>query len=130
LMYFINRGVMWASWNQVSGEWEELRSIVDQVHNLRPSLRRGSRVLFLNDPIDEPWRILFLMRLSYRDENLVIDRARFMPHPPAASEIASYDYLFDYRRGRFYSSPQPQVPVSGPEVVYEFGHPAIYHADW
>lgn len=130
LMYYVNKPHAWTEVSAVAMEGEELRSIVDQVHQLRPTLRRASRVLFLNDPIDEQWRIMYLMRLSYRDNDLVIDRAKFMKEPPTAGEIASYDYVFDYRHGHFSTSPLPEIHGPQPEVVYEWGHPALFHSDW
>ncbi len=129
VMYWVNTRSSWREvWN-VSHEGEQYRSIVEQLHRLRPVLRRNSRVLFLDDPLDDAWQMLFLMQLSYGDRSLVIDRAKFMTQPPGAPEIASYDYVFDYLSGQFYTSLQSR---RGPRPVidYEVGFPAVFHADW
>jgi hypothetical protein len=128
--YGINRSYTWADVDAVAVEGEELRAIVGELRQLRPTLRKGARVLFLDDPIDEPWRLMFIMRMSYRDPDMVVDRLRFMKRPFAQSEIASYDYVFDYLHGRFYTSPQPRPQGPQPEIVYERQYPALYHADW
>jgi hypothetical protein len=129
-MYFLNARTGWANVTTVSEEGELSRSVVGQVHRLRPALRPGSRILFLNDPFDLSHQMMFLMRLSYRDNSLDIDSARFMKPPPDAAGIASYDYVFDHRMGRFYSSAQP--PPSGPEpaIVLDWGQPGFFHSDW
>lgn len=129
-MYGVNSSYRWSDVTAVAEEGEELRLIANQIHHLRPTLRRGSRSLFLHDPIDEPWRIQFLIRMSYRDDTLEIDRVKYMEKPPGPSDIASYDYVFDYRHGRFYGSPLPPITGPQPEIVYEYGYPAVYHGDW
>lgn len=129
-MFFVNRHYGWSDVDAVAQEGEELRVIVQQIHALRPVLRRGSRVLFLKDPIDEPWRIMYLVTLSYRDKDLAVDRVRYMNPPPTPRDIASYDYVFDYHHGRFYSSPQSWPAGPQPEIVYQYGYPAIYRSDW
>ena len=130
VMYWTGTRSSWTDVWSVAGEGEQYRSIVQQLHQLRPTLRPHSRVLFLDDPLDDPWQFLFLVQLSYRDADLEVDRAKFMQRPPSASEIAAYDYVFDYRLGRFYSSPQPRRSGPQPALAFELGNPMIYHADW
>ena len=72
----------------------------------------------------------FLTRLSYRDDSLQVDRAKAMKHPPDAKEIASYDYVFDYRLGRFFTSPQPRPQGVEPAITFEFGQPDVFHSDF
>jgi hypothetical protein len=84
------------------------RNIVAQLHAAAPAIRPGSRLLFLNDPISPEWYdMLFIVRLSYADPTLQVFRAKTMPHPPSDQEIASYDYVFDYRDARFFTLKQP-----------------------
>jgi hypothetical protein len=130
VMYAVNRSYTWSDVDAVAREGEELRAIAAQIHKLRPALRKGARVVFLDDPIEDPWRMMFLMRMSYRDNDLVIDNVRHMGRPFAQSEIASYDYVFDYLHGRFFTSPQPRPQGPQPEIVYEAGYPAVFHTDW
>lgn len=129
-MYVMNRPYGWLKADAVALEGEELRVVMQQIHQLRPALRRASRSLFLNDPIKDRWRMTFLMRLSYRDNDLIIDRVRYMTPPPTAREIASYDYVFDYHHGRFFSAPHSRPTGPQPEIVYEYGYPAAYRSDW
>jgi len=109
---------------------EQQRFVVEQLHALRPVLRHGSRILFLDDPYDNPWRMLFLVQLSYHDSSLEVNRAKSMSPPPGAKEVASYDYVFDYHLGRFYTSAQP--PPIGPEpaITMEWGQPDVFHSDF
>jgi hypothetical protein len=133
VMWMLNSRSSWLDVPSVSLEGELFRSIVDQVHQLRPVLRRGSRVLFLDDPLDQKlgtYGMLFLMQLSYGDRHLRVDRAKSMPSAPDAAKIASYDYVFDYRLGRFYSSAQPRPHGPEPVVVTEWGRPALFHSNW
>jgi len=129
-MYGINSAYTWSLVKSVAEEGEELRIIANQIHQLRPALRQGSRILFLHDPIEDPWRIQALISLSYGDDSLEIDRGRNVEKPLGPSDIASYDYVFDYRHGHLYSSPQPPIIRPQPEIVYEYGYPVVYHGDW
>jgi hypothetical protein len=78
------------------------RSMAEQLHAAAPAIRPGSRLLFLNDPISPDfYDLLFLVRLSYADPTIEVSRVKQMPQPPSEGEIAAYDYVFDYRDGRF-----------------------------
>jgi hypothetical protein len=78
------------------------RNTVAQLHAVAPVIRPGSRLLFLNDPIAaDHWALFFMVRLSYDDRNVQVSRAKEMKQPPSDQEMASYDYVFDYRDGRF-----------------------------
>lgn len=105
------------------------QSVVEQLHQLRPELRRGSRVLFLDDPYtpDDGYRMLYLMALSYHDATIQVERAKRMPHPLTQEQIASYDYVFDYRLGRFFGFAQPRPQGPEPVLEFEWGQPAVFH---
>ena len=128
LLYPAYGNMGWANVSSVSLEGEQIRSMVGQLHDLRPKLRPGSRILFLDDPTDDKYRMQFLVHLSYRDSSPLVERAKAMNPAPDADKIASYDYVFDYRFGRFFNSPQRRP--SGPEPVIEFqwGRPAVFHS--
>ena len=71
----------------VTVEGERLRSWVSAMHAACPTLRPGSRVLFLHDPIDPGLQDLtFLVRLSYRDDTIEVDRSE-ATHPPYACAL-------------------------------------------
>jgi hypothetical protein len=130
-MVRVNRPYTWSSLPAVALEGEQYRSIVQQVHQLHPSLRPGARVIFLNDPIDDPFQMIFLMRLSYGDDKLVIDRAKLMTPPPGATKIASYDYVLDFDRSRIYDGPHARDQNKGPEIALDqWGRLALFHSNW
>ncbi len=84
------------------------RNIVTQLHAATPVIRPGSRLLFLNDPVaPDLFDLLFMVRLSYNDRSLQVSRVKEMKAAASAQEVASYDYVFDYRDGRFITLKQP-----------------------
>src|ERR1019366_7269931 len=88
----------WDSVLGVSLLGPENRDCVEQIHRLVPHLASNTRILFLNDPVRADWyNLLFMVRLSYRDRSLEVDRIK---QPPTAPEN-TYDYVFDYRERRF-----------------------------
>jgi uncharacterized protein (TIGR03437 family) len=72
----------------------------------------------------------FLVHLSYQDPSLAVDRAKAMKPPPNPEKIASYDYLFDYRLGSFYTSPQPRPQGPEPAIEFQWGWPAVFHSSF
>ena len=84
------------------------REYVEQLLSLDPRVRPGSHLLFLNDPIRTDWEnLIFIVRLAYRDRRLEIARAKRMARPPDEQQLARYDYVFDYRDGRFSEVKRP-----------------------
>jgi hypothetical protein len=66
---------------------------------LRPVLRRGARILFVDDPFPkDSYFLLFTTRLFYRDMTLDVERTRTQPVPP--SEYSRYDAVFEFREVR------------------------------
>jgi hypothetical protein len=118
----------WANVSSVSLEGEQLRSMTGQLHDLRPKLRPKSRILFLDDPTDDTYRMQFLVHLSYLDSSLVVDRAKAIKPPPDAEKIAAYDYVFDYRLGRFFNSAQKRPSGPEPVIEFEWGRPGVFHS--
>ncbi len=74
----------------------------EQILALIPAPRKGARILLLSDAHgSDDYDEVFLIRLMYGDPTLVAERLRVLQdsHPPADS--ASYDYVLDWRDGRF-----------------------------
>ena len=130
ILFPFYRGTGFDTTPSVALEGELIRDIHAQMLALYPHAKPRARILFLNDPVDDDYRLLFMARLMYRDVEIVVDRGRAMHPPPGPQEIAQADALFDYRYGRFFNSPQP--PQQGPEPVIEFewGRPSLFHLDF
>lgn len=83
-----------------------------------------ARLLFLDDPrLPNVQDMVFLVRLSYRDRSLTVDRAKTMPRRPSPRQMQGYDAVFDYQAGKLTALPQPAVTI----------HPAIlgfFDGDW
>jgi hypothetical protein len=79
-----------------------------QLRRIEPRFAPRSRLLFLNDPYPANWwNLLFLVRLSYHDSSLDVKRVKQGEETPGAERFASYDYVFDYRDGRFSELKRP-----------------------
>jgi hypothetical protein len=77
-------------------EYNSIRDVRIALHKFCPSMPKGSRVLFVTDPLNGSWSIRFVAVLLYRDRSLQADQLyRFDPAPNAA-ELAKYDYVFDF----------------------------------
>ena len=82
------------------GKSDLIREFQRQVTALHPAVRRGTRILFLDDPFDAvEWTPSSLLQLYYRDPDLESDRYK-MPEQRAASVGKTYDIVFDYRQDR------------------------------
>jgi len=110
------------------------RAVVTQLRSLHPHLPHGSRLLFLNDPIPiDWWNLTFLVQLGYQDRSLEVSRVKRMPHPPTPAERAGYDYVFDFRDGRFMELTEPvNWKRTAPPAFARTkdGAVAIFHGDW
>jgi hypothetical protein len=72
------------------------RELAEDLRGLRPALRRGARILFVDDPFPrDSYSLLFTARLVYRDMTLDVERTRTQPVPP--SEYSRYDAVFEFR---------------------------------
>jgi hypothetical protein len=111
ILYWAYKPLGYAGLTSVSEEAPDNRHTVEQLHAAAPALRKGSSLLFLNDPVRPEWyNLLFMVQLSYADPSLRIFRVKEMKQHPNDREIASYDYVFDYRDGRFLVLKQPGPP--------------------
>jgi len=108
ILYWAYKPLGYGGIYSVAEEAPEDRDTVTQLHAAAPTIRPGSRLLFLNDPIrPDTYSLLFMVQLSYDDRSLHIFRVKEMKQPPNDKEIASYDYVFDYRNGRFFEVKAP-----------------------
>jgi hypothetical protein len=130
LMFRSYRGTGWPNVPFVSLEGEMLRNVADQMRVVHPTVNRGSRLLFIDDPMGaNDLDLMFLARMIYRDQNL--ETKRIKSNGPLDSKVtASADYIFDYRFGRFFPSVQPRPEGPQPAIAFEWGKPNIYHEDW
>jgi uncharacterized protein (TIGR03437 family) len=121
----------------VTVEAPVVHSIVDRLHRLHPVISHGSRILFLDDPYPADWQnMIFVVRLSYRDDSLIVERLKQMRHDPSEKQVSDYDLVLDYRAGRFEDGKWPRAAVSGPSIVVRYNASGVllaeaYHgANW
>ncbi|MGA2038387.1 MAG: hypothetical protein ABSH42_03845 [Bryobacteraceae bacterium] len=108
ILYWAYKPLGYTRITTASMEAPENRNTVAQLHAAAPVIRPNSRLLFLNDPIRPDWfNLIFIVQLSYDDPSLRVFRVKEMKQPPNDREIASYDYVFDYRDGRFIELKKP-----------------------
>ena len=75
------------------------RETTEDLSGLLPVLRRGARILFVDDPFPkDSYFLLFTTRLFYRDMTLDIERTQTQSAPP--SEYSPYDVVFEFRGSR------------------------------
>ena len=73
------------------------RDIIGTMSHSHPSLRRGARVLFIDDPFPrDSYMLVFATRLLYRDHSIEVERSQFVP----LSDYARYDGVYAFRDGR------------------------------
>jgi hypothetical protein len=108
ILYWSYKPLGYAGITSASIEAEDNRNTVATLHAAAPTIRPGSRLLFLNDPIPADWfNLIFIVQLSYHDPTLRVFRVKEMKQPPTADEIVKYDYVFDYHDRRFFALKQP-----------------------
>ena len=77
-----------------------------ELKRLQPSLPKGSRVYFADDPYPaSDWGLLFLLRLLYHDMTLEIGRGKPGAVPPP--EATGYHVAFDYVNGHLVAIQPP-----------------------
>ncbi len=80
--------------------------------------------------------MIFVVRLSYNDDTLVVERVKKMTYAPTEAELSTYNYVLDYRAGRFttgWSAPHTTYPpsIAVSSVVNALGMAEAYHgSDW
>lgn len=107
-----------------------LRNVADQMRVAHPAVKRGARLLFLDDPTgSNDLDLMYMARMVYLDPTLVVRRLK-AERPPDPKLVASYDYVFDYRFGRFFPSVQPRPEGPQPAIAVESGQLGLYHQGW
>lgn len=104
VLFPVYQRIGWANITSVTEEAPEYRRIVTELHRAVPRLARGSRLLFLNDPVPADWEnLIFLVRLSYGDDSLEVGRDKKMKLAPGGPPpyLRRYDYVLDYADGLF-----------------------------
>ncbi len=75
-----------------------VKTAVDQVAKSHLKLHEGSRLLFLDDPLDKDEGIVlvYIVRLYYRIHDVTVDRNKSLPENADRPPIDSYDFLLHY----------------------------------
>ena len=78
------------------------RGYYDEIHALIGTPRKGARVLLLSDArTHNGWDIYFLIRYSYGDRSMVIDRKAALDEQHKKVDPNRYDYVLDWENGHF-----------------------------
>jgi hypothetical protein len=74
----------------------------EQIQALIPAPRKGARILLLSDAHgSDDYDEVFLIRLIYGDPSLEANRMKILQQSHTPPDPASYDYVLDWRDGRF-----------------------------
>jgi hypothetical protein len=131
LLFPLYRAKGWRNVYSVRVEGLMLEDVATQLHQLHPRFPPHSRLLFLNDPVQPDLEnLVFVVRLSYADDTLTVDRAKRMPHRPPDNELAAYDHVFDYRAGHFLELFRPWQWKGRPILCLSPRGPELFHSDW
>jgi hypothetical protein len=77
-------------------EYNSIASVRIALNELCPAMPKGSRILFVTDPLNGTYSTVFLVELLYRDRSLHIDQLFRLDNAPNAAELAKYNYVFDF----------------------------------
>jgi len=78
------------------------RHFNDQIHALIGTPRKGARIMLLSDGDGHnDWDTYFLIRLSYGDQSMVIDRKAVFDEYHMQIDHGKYDYMLDWQNGHF-----------------------------
>jgi hypothetical protein len=101
------------SWQR--DEYANIRAVMDQMRQLHPHMKPGSRILIVSDPFKQfNWASLFIARLVYRDESLAVDRLVSMDRKPTAIQVTEYNVRLAFEDGKLRDVATSQVPL-GPD---------------
>ena len=102
-------GYFYQAWQK---EYGQIRSVMDQLPRLHPTLPKGARILVVQDPFGEfNWASRFIAGLVYRDPYLPVDRLPSMQKKPDAAEIAKYSIRLTYEDGKLRDLSAAEVPL-------------------
>jgi hypothetical protein len=78
----------------------QVHQMASQMKAIDPTLPKGARCLFLNDPFStDEWTPYFVMKLLYQDDTLVPDRIRMMENK--TPDPNAYQYVFTYENAKY-----------------------------
>jgi len=91
-------GLGWVHRSHYDPEWlgreNKLQSSVERVRRLHPTLPKGAKLLFLNEPFEtEGWKLGGLLQLAYEDRNLDV---QILPRLNPQPDPLGFDYIFRY----------------------------------
>jgi hypothetical protein len=93
-------------------EYGQIRSVMDQLPRLHPTLSKSARILVVQDPFGEfNWASQFIVCLVYRDPYVAMDRLPSMEKKPDAAEIAKYSIRLTYEDGKLRDLSAAEVPL-------------------
>ena len=73
----------------------KLQSSVERLRRLHPTLPKGAKLLFLNEPFetDAEWQLRGLLQLAYQDHDLDV---QILPRMSSQPDPTGFDYIFRY----------------------------------
>jgi hypothetical protein len=72
-----------------------VRNVIAPLMARYPTMPRGAKVLFLEDPYPkEEWMLTFIFRLVYRDDQIRVDRAKVSPELAQEPNRSQYQRVF------------------------------------
>jgi hypothetical protein len=79
----------------VPGTYAAVRNVIAPLIARDPTMPRGAKVLFLDDPYPkEEWMLTFIFRLVYRDNTIRVDRAKMWPELAQEPARSQYQRVF------------------------------------
>lgn len=102
------------SFNLIAESQGRIRTLKEDLLRMHPILPKHSRVLFLSDGFTtEDWIPVFIVRLTYHDQGIGVDRTKMMDKNP---NPADYNHILEYRDGHYL-----EVPVPVPKALLHNG---------
>ena len=73
-----------------------------QIQSVNPPISGSDSILLLSDNFEEDaWTPILLCRLLYRNLDMVVDRASFMPQQASSAQLTKYTTVLKYQSGHF-----------------------------
>jgi hypothetical protein len=77
-------------------EYAKIGDVRIALGGLCPAMPKGSKILFVTDPLNGTYSTVFLVELLYRDRSFQVDQLFRLDPAPNAAEMAKYNYVFDF----------------------------------
>ncbi|MEX2299311.1 MAG: hypothetical protein WD733_00165 [Bryobacterales bacterium] len=87
----------------LGAEYTRIRETRERLIQLHPTMPEHSRILILNTPFPQyspGYHTLFLIRLLYRDESLVVDELARLKENRQTPALTEYDVIVSYEQGQ------------------------------